>query len=239
MADLFFPARSDIRQRVRFYIDEPVQANFLDSDINYAINDAQQYVATEIDQVDEKYRVNPIPTTIQCVVNQQYYDLAQDFWKMTRLQDPTTGLPIDFTDVNAQNDLFQSFPPLINAYPFGGYSAFIVGGSQANGQAGASLGLTPIPTDATKSVQYWYVPIIQDMDDDSDTSAIPRQFYDLLAIQASIDCLIKDQADTTQLERKYARLIDQLKRTARDRQQQQPKYVRRSGNAQGFGGYYL
>lgn len=238
MAELNFPTRADLRTRVRFYIDEPVQANFLDTDINYALNDAQQYVANEIDQVDEKYRVNPTPTTIQLVTNQQYYDLAEDFWKMTRLQDVITGLPIDFADVNSQNDFFQNFPPLISTYPFGGYSAFILGGT-SDGQNGASLGVTPIPTDPTKQLQYWYVPIIQDLTDDDDTTALPRQFMDLLAIQASIDCLIKDQADTVQLERKYSRLIDQLKRTARDRQQQDPKYVKRTGNSQGFGGYYL
>jgi hypothetical protein len=238
LSDLVFPTRADIRQRVRFYIDEPVQANFLDSDINYAINDVQQDVATEIDQVDEKYRVSPTPTQIDLVVNQQYYDLADDVWKVVRVQDMTSGLPIDFTDVNSQNDFFQNFPPLVNVYPFGGFSCFIVGGNSQD-QSGGSLGFTPIPTDSTKSVQYWYVPIIQDMDDDEDTSAIPRQFVDMLAIQAAIDCLIKDQADTTQLERKYARRLDQLKRTARNRQQQTPKYVRRTGNSQGYPGYYL
>lgn len=239
MADLYFPTRLDVRNRVRFYIDEPVQANFQDSDINYAINDSQQDVATEIDQVDELYRVNPIPTVINLALNTQFYDLATDFWKMVRLQDATTGLPIDFTDINSQNDYFQNFPPLINAYPFGGYSAFLAGGTQANGQTGASIGFTPIPTDPTKSVQYWYVPIIQDMDSDTDASSIPRQFVDLLAIQAAIDCYIKDEDDTTALERKYNRRLDQLKRTTRDRQQQSPKYVRRVGNIQGSNGWYI
>lgn len=238
MADLVFPTRLDLRKRVRFYIDEPVQANFLDTDINYALNECQQTVATEIDQVDENYRVSPTPTTISLKVNTQFYDLAADFWKMTRLQDGQTGLPIDFTDVNSQNDFFQNFPPLITTYPFGGFSAFILGGN-SQGQAGGSLGVTPIPTDATKTLKYWYVPIIQDMTDDTDSTSIPRQFMDLLAIQASIDCRIKDDADTAQLERKYSRMIDQLKRTTRDRQQQTPKYVRRTGNSQGTPGYYI
>lgn len=238
MSDLVFPTRLDLRKRVRFYIDEPIQANFLDSDINYALNEVQQTVATEIDQVDENYRVNPTPTVITFEANTQYYDLADDFWKMTRIQDQQSGLPIDFTDINSQNDFFQNFPPLVSTYPFGGFSAFIIGGN-SQGQSGASIGFTPIPTDDTKSVQYWYVPIIQDMTDDSDTTSIPRQYMDLLAVQASIDCLIKDQSDTAQLERKYARMTEQLKRTARDRQQQTPKYVRRTGNSQGYPGYYI
>jgi hypothetical protein len=238
MADLYFPTRADIRQRVRFYIDEPQQANFLDTDINYAINDAQQYVATEIDQVDEKYRVNPTPTQINLVTNKQFYDLNSDVWKLTRVQDLQTGLPINFTDINSQNDLFNNYPPLITGYALGAFSCFVAGGTLANGQSGTSLGFTPIPTDSSKSVLYWYVPIIQDMDADDDVSSIPRQYFDLIAIQAAIDCLIKDQADTAQLERKYGRLIEQLKRTARDRQQQNPKHVTRTGDSQGSG-YYI
>lgn len=239
MADLYFPTRLDVRNRVRFYIDEPIQANFLDSDINYAINESQQEVATEIDQVNEFYRVIPTPTVINLQTNVQFYDLAVDFWKMSRVQDMQTGLPLDFTDINSQNDYFQNFPPLVTAYAAGVFSCFITGGSQANGQTGASLGFTPIPTDNTKSVQYWYVPIIQDMDTDTDTSAIPRQFYDLLAIQAAIDCYIKDEDDTSALERKYARRLNQLTRATRDRQQAQPKYVRRTTNSQGYGGWYI
>lgn len=239
MADLYFPTRLDVRNRVRFFIDEPVQANFKDVDINYAINEAQQTVATEIDQVDEQYRVNPTPTTITLKINTQFYDLPDDFWKMTRMQDVQTGLPIEFTDINAQNDLFNSFPPLVTSYALGVFSAFIAGGSLAEGQIGSSVGFTPIPTDSTKSVYIWYVPTIEDMDDDADTSAIPRQHLDLLAVQASIDCLIKDQADTAQLERRWNQLLDRLKRTTRNRQQQSPKYVRRTQNEQGAGGYYL
>jgi hypothetical protein len=234
MANLYFPSRADIRTRVRFYIDEPIQANFLDSDINYSINESQQDVATEIDQVNEHYRVNPVPITIQLKANTQFYDLPDSFWKCSRLQDAQTGLPIDFTDINSQNDLFNSFPPLITGYAMGAFSAMIVGGT-TTGQSGTSIGFTPIPTDATKSALMWYVPIIEDMDADDDTSAIPRQFYDLLAIQAAIDCLIKDQADTAQLERKYSRRIEQLKRTTRDRQQQNPKHVTRVSNSQGNG----
>lgn len=238
MADLYIPTLLDIRNRVRFFVDEPVQANFKDIDINYAINDAQQDVSLEITQTGEKYFVNPTPTTINLKTNVQYYDLATDFWKAVRVQDQTSGLPIDFTDVNSQNDFFQNFPPLVNVYPFGGFSCFILGGDSI-GQAGGSIGFTPTPTDSTKSVLYWYVPVLQDMDNDSDESAFPRQFVDLLAIQAAIDCLIKDQADTAQLERKYSRRMDQLKRTVRDRQQQTPKYVRRTGNSQGYPGYYI
>ena len=231
MADaVYFPTRADIRARVRFYIDEPAQANFSDADINYAINDVQQVVANDIVQVDEQYFVSTTPTTITMVGNQQYYPLASDFWKMTRMEDQATGLMIPFTDIDSQNNFFQTpIPPLVSITQ-SGYAAMIVGNS---------VGFTPLPTTSGTVVQYFYVPILPDLQSDTSTSQIPRQFIDMLAIQAAIDCFIKDESDTTALEKKYARRLEQLVRLARNRQQQNPKKVRRVGDTTQYPGWSL
>lgn len=221
MPAVVFPTLAQVRQRVRFYIDEPVQANFLDSDLNWAINDVQQDVAVDIAQVDEQYFVSTAPTVITFIANQQYYPLASDFYKMTRLEDLTTGLQIPFTDIDSQNNFFQnSIPPLVPINS-GSYSAMIVGNS---------VGFTPQPTVSGQQAQYWYVPILPDMTSDSDASSIPRPFIDLLAIQAAIDAKIKDEDDTLALERKYSRKKMQLMNSVRNRQQQNPKHVRRVGD---------
>lgn len=225
-----FPTLAQIRSRVRFYIDEPSQANFLDSDINWAINDMQQFVATEINQVDEKYFVSTTPTSITLVAQQQFYPLANDFWKMTRLEDQSTGLMIPFTEIDSQNNFFQTpIPPLVSITE-AGYAAMIVGNS---------VGFTPMPTSASQTVDYYYVPILPDLGSDSSTSQIPRQFIDLLAIQAAIDCFIKDEQDTRQLEGRYTTRMNQLVRTTRNRQQQNPKKVRRVGDTTQYPGWSL
>lgn len=229
MSAVVFPTLAQVRQRVRFYIDEPAQANFQDSDLNWAINDAQQSVAAEIAQVDEQYFVNTTPTVITFVANQQYYTLATDFYKMSRLEDLTTGLMIPFSDISSQNNFFQNAIPPLVAVNSGSYSAMIVGNS---------VGFTPVPTSSGQQARYWYVPILPDLTSDSDVSSIPRQFIDLLAIQAAIDALIKDEDDTGPLERKYAMRFGQLVRTARDRQQQNPKTVRRVGDT-GYPGWVI
>lgn len=218
MPTLVTPTLAQIRTRVRMFLEEPIQANFKDSDINWAINTAQQEVATEISLVDEKYFVNTTPTVITSVANQRFYPLATDFWKMTRLEDATTGLRLEFTDFAGQNNFFaDAVPPLVAPNQIG-YAMSIVGNS---------LAITPTPTTAGVTAQYWYVPQLQDMSVDADTSVVPAMFVDLLAIQAAIDMLISDEDDTTALIQKYNRRFNQLVRATRDRQQQSPKMVTR------------
>lgn len=219
-----FPTLLQLRSRVRRFIDEPQQANFSNTDINWALNTAQQEVATEISLADEKYFVNTTPTVITSVAGTRFYVLATDFWKMTRIEDSTTGLRLEFTDFADQGNYFaDSVPPLVAQNQIG-FGISIVGNS---------LAVSPTPSTSGISLQYWYVPILPDMASDSDFSSIPPMFADLLAIQAAIDMLIGDEADTTALERRYTRRFNQLVRSTRDRQQQSPRSVTRMA-APGF-----
>lgn len=218
MSQFYYPTRADIRKRVRFYIDEPQQANFTDVDLNYAINNAQQEVMNEITQIAENYLVGTTPTIITTASGQQYYPLAEDCNKIVRVFDTVTGAMIPFTDMNSENILVPAISPAL-AYGGLAYTAMVVGNS---------IGFTPIPNGGQFAPAYYYVPYAADMTSDTDTTVIPRNYVDLLAIAAAIDARIKDEDDTTALERKYSRLIEQLKRTARDRQQENPKKVRRT-----------
>jgi hypothetical protein len=213
------PTLLQLRTRVRMFIDEPTQANYTDANINAALNVSQQNVATEISLVAEKWFVNTTPTQLTSVANQRFYPLPTDFWKMTRLEDATTGLRLEFNDFASQNNFFaDAVPPLVASNQIG-YSIDIVGNS---------LSITPTPTTSGLTAQYWYVPILPDMVADGDSSSIPINFMDLLAIQASIDMLISDEDDTAPLQQRYQVLFNQLVRAVRDRQQQSPKHVTRS-----------
>lgn len=218
MSTLVVPTLAQIRARVRRFIDEPQQANFSNTDIDWAINTAQQEVATEVSLVDEKYFVDTTPTSLTTVAGTRFYALPADFWKMTRVEDANTGLRMEFTDFANQSNFFgDSVPPLVSPNQVG-FSLSIVGNS---------LAINPTPTTSGLGVNYWYVPVLPSMVGDNDTSSIPIMFVDLLAIQAAIDMLISDEDDTVALERKYTRRFNQLVRSTRDRQQQSPKGVTR------------
>jgi hypothetical protein len=222
------PTLASIRARVRFFIDEPVQANFTDSDLNYAINNAQQYVVNEITQVSEDYLVSSIPTVITIVPTVQFYNLPTDFNKMSFMYDAVTGVSIPFTDIQTQSSVIPTVVPNIN-YGGVGFNAFLVG---------FQVGFTPIPTANNFSPTYFYIPNASDMVADTDVSIIPRNFIDLVAIQASIDAKIKDEDDTSALERQYARVLNQLTRVARDRQQANPKRVQRTDQISNYNGFF-
>lgn len=217
---IFNPTLLYLRGRTRFYIDEPVQANFKDSDINASINEAQQQIVAEIIQVDEDYFVNGTPTTIQMNGTSERYALATDFYKMVRLEYQNTGQRIPFFTFREKNSFGENIVPFSNVGAFGTMTqAYILGNF---------VGFNPLQTDPTIVVQYWYAPIAADMVSDADTTIIPRMWTELLAIQAGIDCLIKDESDTSPLQRKYDIQVTRMKSLARQRQQQNPKHVIRT-----------
>lgn len=217
-----FPTLGQVRQRVRFFIDEPQQANFTDSDLNWAINAAQQEVATEISLVDEAYFVDPTPTVVTTVANQRFYPLNETVWKIIRMEDVATGLKLNFKRFADQDSFYAEGSPPIVALDQVGYTVSIIGNS---------LAFSPTPTVAGTQAQYWFVPMLEDLADDADQTVIPRNFVDLLAMQAAIDAGIKDENDTAALERRYARRFNQLVRGSRDRQQQNPRGVTRVGDS--------
>lgn len=211
-----YPDLANIRTRVRFYIDEAKQANFLDSDINYAINNAQQDTALEIIQVNENFFVNGTPTQLPTTVGVEFYPLPEDFWKLVRLENSSTGIVVPMRDFNDEPVTWNTNYPISTWTQ--GLKASIVGDN---------LRLNPTPIDNSLILQFWYVPILDDLINDTDQSLIPRTCIDLLAIQAAIDCFIKDEDDTSALVQKYDLVLNRLQRTTRDRQTQEPKRVRR------------
>lgn len=224
MSALYTPTRADIRGRTRFFIDEPVQANYVDSDINYAINRAQHRVALELIQVGEKFLVNPTPTAVTPDGTTKAFSLAADFWVLIRLEYLYTGEHIELVDINDPEFEAQGIPPLVSFGALGqGANATIIGNS---------LVFRAAP-DPSQPMQYWYAPVLPDLQNDTDTSPIPIQFLDMFAIAAAIDCLTKDEDDTSQLVGMWDDWIDKLKRAARQRQTQTPKRVRRT---QGYRG---
>jgi hypothetical protein len=222
---------AQLRARTRFFIDEPTQQNFADADINIALNIAQQEVAREIIQVNEDFFIGA-SVAITTTSGTELYPLHVnaidgqcDVIKLKRLERVDTGEVIPMVDQNEKSIYGQNVPPLVNTAGAGsGISAYLLGNS---------IGLTPTPYGAAVPLQYYYVPRLGDMVNDTDSSPIPVEFHELMSIRAGIDCQIKDEADTGQLENRWRERMDQLKRAARDRQIEEPKHVRRTNPQSG------
>lgn len=213
--------RAEMRARVRYFIDEPTQQNFSDSDINAALNIAQQQVQLEIVQANEDYFIDPSPQTVTLVPGTASYALHADgngecdVLSVKRVEDGLTGLSIEPIDQNEKAILGQPFPVLISPSPFNFYIL------------GNYLVLDPMPQLAS-TVKYWFTPNLSDMSSDSDRSQIPRALHDMIPVRAAIDAFIKDEADTSALRMLWSEYMDRLHRVARHRQIMAPKHVRRA-----------
>lgn len=219
MAVLLIPNLAYLRARTRFYIDEPLQANFSDTNINASINESQQDIITEIIQVDEDYFVSGTPTTIQMDGTSERFALVADFYKMVRIEFQATGQRIPFFAFREKNSFGQNIVPFSNV----GYS----GNTTQAYILGNFVGFSPVQTDPSIVVQYWYAPIARDMVSDADTTIVPRPWADLLALQAAMDCYMNDEDDVGQLLNKYNRKLTRMRSLTRQRQQQSPKHVTR------------
>lgn len=227
MSAVYIPTLADWKARVRTFIDEAVQAYYTNTEIVYALNQAQQFFANEITQVNEHYFANPVPTTITVTAaningtSPGLYALATDFNKMIRMEIQSTGEMVPAIDINEKSINNQAVPPLVNTAGYGAGLQFYI--------LGSNVGFAPTPTDTSMIFQYWYDPIVPDLVNDSDVSVLPRNFSDLVPTKAAIDMFIKDEDQINNLEAKMNLELDQLKRAARQRQTQNPKYVRRTG----------
>lgn len=211
--------------RVRFLIDEPQAQNFTDGDIYTAINIAQQDVAKEITHIYEDYfekqaALNPSGTAGSGTIpGTEFYTLPSDFLKFKRVERTDTGEPITPID---QNEKMWNSSNLVNIVQQNASLSYYVTGN--------SIGFNPIPATVIP-VTMTYVYRLPDLDFSvpgvSDVSVIPAEHHDMIAVRAAIDCFVKDQEDTTALEKRWDFLLDQMHRTLRGRQIQAPKHVRR------------
>lgn len=217
--------RAEMRGRVRFFVDEPVQGNFQDSDINIALNIAQGLVQLEITQANPDYFNSPTPTTITLAGGQETYSLhldtngVCDVLRIKRVEDVSTGysiMPLDQNEKIMNTGIISPGPASgtpTNFYLIGNY-----------------IGFTPKPA-STGSVNYWFVPMLPDMASDTDVSQIPRLLHDMLPVKAAIDSFVKDQESITELQSLWNQYMDLLRRTVRDRQTMAPRSVRRVGGS--------
>lgn len=223
---------SQLIGRVRFFIDEPTPQNYTDADITYALNVAQQDVAKEIvhtyeDYFEKQSVLNPGGNPPGTIPGVELYALPADFLKFKRIERGDTGETVPALDLNEKiiNGTLLNILPIANL----GLSFYV---------SGNNVGFTPTPTSVIP-ITMTYVYRLADMVNSSDVSDIPAEHHDMMAVRAALDAFIKDEGITQPLENRWNFLLDQLHRTLRQRQVQEPKRVRQVEDGSfGYGGFY-
>lgn len=204
--------RGAIRDLVRHYIDEPVQANWSDDELNVYIDIEYDELAWEL--LNKSAGFYWKSDTITSVVGVATLDLPTDcIGVVERIVDSDgsmlrKGRRYDF-------DITTSGTP----------SWFDI--------AGETIIFNVKPTAAeTYTIWYFYTPA--SLDEDGDVPDIPTQFHSLIAYGTIISAKIKDGDDLMSIGTKYAKIKDKMFRYAKERYSGEPRYVHRGSGNYGY-----
>lgn len=199
---------TDCRFGTRVYLDEAAQADWLDTEVDMAVNLAYHDVVAKVMEVYEGFYETTSPFTYALVANQQEYVIDSSLIKVTRVEvnyQPSTpnsqsiratAIKMDELKLNLQNQ------NTTGSYFSAGY--FLHGNPGAQ-----KIGFVPIPleSDTTgQSISVWGVALPTDMSNASTNVNIPYadRFYYLINLRAAALLLRKGQQEEASAARYMA-----------------------------------
>lgn len=216
---------ANARTEVRIYLDESAAADFLDSEVDLAINRSYHDVAGAVMEIYEQFYSTTTPFTYAIVANQQEYAIDSSLIKVTRVEinyNPTTSgstanraIPIKTNEINSN---------LANTNNSGIYSSPAY---YLHGSIGAQkIGFVPVPTvaDTTgQSISVWGIALPSDLSSASDNINIPYadRFAYLVGLRAAAQLLRKGQQEENNAQNyinEYEKGLMQMKTFLMDRQ---------------------
>lgn len=189
---------SDLETEVRVYLDEATQADWLDSEVDTAINRAYHDVVSFVMEVYESFYETTSPFTYAIVANQQEYTIDPSLIKVTRVEinyNPTVSGSQSSRALSVSMDEIRR--NLANTNSTG--SSFSTGYYLHGSLGSQKIGFIPIPTSADtmgKSISVWGIALPSDLTGGSDVN-IPYadRFSYLVSLRAAAQLLRKGQQE--------------------------------------------
>lgn len=204
--------RSELRELVWDWADDPQGGYFTESIVNMRLNLAQKETQKILLSANKQYYTKCVKTTL--VVGQAAYALPSDFIQVVRLEyvisgsgDTAVTQPIMIATPNQKDVIFQSQGEPY-AYTF-----------DKN-----NIVLQPVPQTA-RELRLAYSYLVADMTQDSDEPDVPEQFHEFLAVLAARDCFLKDGRSLQPIESKLALYQTWFKQIADQRNVDRPRMV--------------
>jgi hypothetical protein len=189
----------NLKTKTRVYLDEAVQADFLDTEVEMADNAAYQDVAGKVMEIYENYYETVTPFTYAVVANQQEYVIDPSLIKVTRVEINYNPTDANSTAVRATS--IKSNELHLNLTYSGTLGSTFNAGYYLHGDIGnQKIGFVPIPvnSDTTEeSISVWGNALPADLSDDSDNVNIPwaDRFFYLICLRAAAEMLRKGQQE--------------------------------------------
>lgn len=89
---------------------------------------------------------------------------------------------------------------------------------------GSDLRFSPVDL-AVGTFRYWYVPLATEMSGDTDTMDGVNGWEQYVIVDAARKCLLKEESDTSELERELAKLTNRIEVMAQNRDAGNPQQV--------------
>lgn len=219
--------RTDLRNLMRYWLDDLQGTYFTDVQCNSWLNNAQQQVQQKLLQAGQNWYQTLAETNT--VINQYDYLLPQDFMVEHRIELILSGygttnevrLPLKMITTN-QQDLTTVTATTPNFYFIKKDRITVLGAPQQ---------VWPL--------RLYYSPRIVDMTSDSDSPDVPIQFHEFVAILAAYDGFIKDDRAPDNLVAKKMTYEELLKQMAATRIQDHSRDVVTSSDwGDGSTGYW-
>lgn len=227
LSDVSLENANSMIARTRYFIDETSEKNFPTNSLLMSINQAQLIVVLEMTKLDAGFfevsaELNPNGSPAGTVSGIQEYTLPSDFLSFKRVEDASSGAPIDPMDLNERYTAPQAITggaiPIASMQPVGFYVT------------GNSIGFVPVPQ-GNYRVRMVYVQRPAFLVNGTDVPVIPYEWRDMCCMRAALEALGKDETDNGWLGSLYTQAKTLLEQTITERQHQMPKSVTRTGQS--------
>lgn len=218
-------------KRVRDYIDEASEKNFTNEFIIDSLNAGQDavqsvIVAMEIGFFEKPAEINPAGNPPGTTPGVSRYLLPSDFLSFRRVEYPENEVPLNPMDVNEKDDYAPSQAArLMGTVP-------TANGAHGYYRSGRDMVIWPTPATAFRvgMLFVYRVTRLTTLTAGTFECEIPEEYHDMVCVAAAIDARIKDEASTTDLDKKWRYHKDRLETTLGAWQTQAPKMVGGSKN---------
>ena len=189
---------TNLRVWTRMYLDEAQQADFLDTEVDSAINFAYHDLISSVINIYEDYYFTTTPKYISTVALQQEYALDTGLISIRRVEINYDPSDANSVAVKASRMKIDDIPLNLGNTSNGGAGIFGAGYYIVGKQSAEKIGFVPIPQNAgTNNVSVWGIEAPSDLSDNNTNVDIPYpdKFAELIGLKAASYLLRKGQQE--------------------------------------------
>lgn len=196
---------ADLRTRLYQRFDSGIAGYVGTAEANSLINEGARHLHNWVASEAEYYIWKE--STLQLVQGQSDYPVSPDLQKVLKIFRPASYSITGQTPCWLPMD--RIMPEEYTGLNFGAYQGPVPFTARAYLLMGQTLRILPMPQANPGQLLLWYVPKYQDLVNDTDVCEISNDpgWEEFIVNQAAIACRLKEESDTSQLEKRQQEIM--------------------------------